>query len=431
MKKTEALNPKAIEQIAKFRGKIYKFDLSRLNIETFDSLMKSVPMQFLVNSDGLGFNCDLLVKTDRKNEQMMTDNPRTNRSPVYPLALQSSAAKKKKDFTKILAKSVSSALSHSEKIQFLKFRFIPFQYNDIEMLASAIFANDYLRVLRFCDVPLGDQGFARLCRALRKRSITEVQFRKCQLTDACTDDLRALLSFHVFVQSEAQWKESAMGNRSSETVCLQSLDLRDNEFTYQFVNIIEDAILDLPLKLLDLRGNTGLTSNMLKQLQQKVPRTQIKCGLSPLPKSTLPQYLTEQQQHVPIERKTAKGPSARTKRIQKLEDENRRLHALIEELQMGVNIAELENDLLIVGPRASEFVTQVTQLDLLLANSEHGPHPFLESTRRKVSEDVKRMITSRKRNPNQKVPKKKASKKAPTKQAYRTMLDRSSSPRKK
>ena len=140
MKKTEALNVQGIEQIAKFTGKTYKFDISRVSVETFDSLMKSIGETYLINSTGLGFNCDLLVKNDRKNEQMMTDNPRSNKAPVYPLALQSSAAKKKKEFTKILARSVCVALNETETIEFLKFRFIPFKYPDIELpIINAIY----------------------------------------------------------------------------------------------------------------------------------------------------------------------------------------------------------------------------------------------------------------------------------------------------
>ena len=429
MKKTEPLNQKAIEQIAKLKLKEnrYVFDLSRVSVDVFESLMKSVNGSLLLNSGGIGFNCDLLVKTDRKNEQMMADNPRSNKAPVYPLALQNSAAKRKKDFTKILAKTVSTALERTESMSFLKFRFIPLKYPEIEMLSAAIFANNTLRVLRFCEVPLGDKGLSRLCRALRKRSIQEVQFRKCNLTDACTYDLRSLLAFHVFVQSEEQWRDSVMGT-ATETVCLQSLDLRDNEFTYQFIDIIQDSILDVPLRLLDLRGNAGLTANIVKPLQEKVPRTRILTGLSPLPKCKQPTYVMDE---IPQEKKQPpKQVSARARRIQQLEEENQRLHALIEELQMGVNVAQLEPDLMIVGPRASEFVEQVSQLDLLLAKSEHGPAPFLESTRRKISDDVRKMITSKKKPYGQvtpPVPKKKKTRTGSTKS--KATSDRSSSPR--
>ena len=85
------------------------------------------------------------------------------------------------------------------------------------------------------------------------------------------------------------------------------------------------------------------------------------------------------------------------KRIQELESENARLHALIDELQTGVNISNLEPNLLIVGQRAQEFVEQITQLDELLARTEHGPPPFLESTRKKVAQDVKALISTKKK----------------------------------
>lgn len=400
MRKTESLTAKEIDCIAKrvkdHDGNIkYKFDLSRINVETFDSLMKAVPEKFLSQMYGIGFNCDLLVKTDRKNEQMMLENPRSNKTPVYPLTLQNSAAKRKRDMNKILVRSVCAALEQSEKLRFLSFRFIQFRYQDIETLSAAIYGSNSLRVLRFCGVPLGNKGLMRLCRALRKRSIIEIQLRNCGLTDECGYDLQSLLSFHVFVQSEAAWKDSVLGE-PTETVCLQSLDLRDNEFTHKFIDIIADSLLDIPLKLLDLRGNSGLTQSMVKDLQKDVPNTKILTGISPLPKSKLPVFATYDASDK-NRRAESRSSSSSHRRIQELENENQRLHALIDELQMGVNVCNLEPDLMIVGQRAQDFVEQISKLDELLAKSEHGPPPFLESTRKKIAQDVKALITPKKK----------------------------------
>ncbi|EAY17072.1 hypothetical protein TVAG_297510 [Trichomonas vaginalis G3] len=393
MRKTEPLNMKEIEQISKSKDGIYKFDLSRITPDVFEQLLKSIPDKFSSKAVGLGFNCDLLIRTNRKNEQLQEEDPRSNKRPVYPLTLLNSTCRQKKDFTKKLVKTLCTTISESQILEFLKFRTIPFSQVDIDLLANAIFSSNTLRVLRFCDIPLGDKGFSRLCRSLRKRSIVEVQFRKCELTDECTCDLRSLLAFHVFVQSEADWKDHVLGV-PSQNVCLQSLDLRNNEFTYQFINIIEDALLDVPLKLLDLRGNNGLTQTMVKKMQSKVPQTKILCGICPDVKFEKPKEEPPQQEP---QRRSSSRASNKFKRIHDLEEENQRLRALIEELQIGVNVANLEPGLMIVGPRAKDLVTEITKLDNLLGTLEGiSPAPFLQSTRVHVKDEAKKKLTSKK-----------------------------------
>ena len=183
-----------------------------------------------------------------------------------------SAISKRRGVTAKIAKSVKEILDVTESISFLKLRSITFMPNDLNDLADAIFACNTIKSLRLCNIPLGDKGFAKLCRALKKRGVVDLQLRKCRLTDRSGPDMHSLISYHVSVQSECQWQESlASSGVCAPLVCLQTLDLRDNDFTFAFIREIFDPILDLPLKTLDFRGNPGISGSVVAALSTQMP----------------------------------------------------------------------------------------------------------------------------------------------------------------
>ena len=246
--------------------------------------------------------------------------------------------------------------------------------------------------MRFCDTPIGDDGFDRLARALRKQSVTTLQLRKCGLTDASGKAMRSLLFFHSYVQSTVEWKDSLSKNRPgsrSPILCISSLDLRDNEFTFQFIDEIHDPLIDLAImKELDLRGNAGISSTIVADLVNRAPNTTILTGPSKqikMPKPPPKLYRSSSSKSslstvFPVESPRVQKEN----RIQELEMENERLRTLIEYLQDGTNIVQLEPGLNIVGPRAQELVEHINKLDELLVQSHDGPSVFLSSTVAKV-----------------------------------------------
>ena len=389
MKKAVALTQEELDEISGHDGLCYKFDLSRISSDKYQSMMLSLKSICLNHITGLGFNLDLLQQTQQqalRTEKTGTRGDKLAQKRIQPpAALKSSVIKYNNNVTKEITTMLAQALPKTETLSFLKFRSLPLRPPDIETLSTGIYACSTLRVLRFCDVPLGDAGFSRLARAMRKQSIVDLQLRHCGLTDDCSEDMHSLLSYHVFVQSDGAWKAGLTGANRREVVCLKALDLRDNEFTFQFIEAITDPVQDLPLDYIDLRGNAGVSGSVVQKLLRTLKRqrkaTEIRTGPSKIIKAAKPK--AKQAKGSPAAagvRKTASRLSAvKTSRVQQLEEENEMLRDLIAQLRSGQNIVELEPGLKIVGPRASELVDHIRKLDDMLTSYSSGPTNFLSS----------------------------------------------------
>lgn len=401
MKKPRSLSTKELVQMAKVDGKCYKFDLSRLSCEKFDNLLKSLSTMTINKMTGLGFNIDLLTKTRQRKRNTEKNGSRGEKLAQkklhqLPVALSSSVMTKKKNAARSICLLLSETLPKSETLEFLKFRSLPLKMADIELLSQGIFESNTLRTLRFCDIPLKDEGFERLARALRHQSILNLQLRKCSLTDASGDAMKNLLYFHSYVQNEVEWRNSLSqkhsGSGQPPILCLTNLDLRDNEFTFEYIDIIKYPLIDLRvIKVLDLRGNAGISNTVISDLANDIPNTTILTGPSkpikaPKPPPKIFRSISEAS-------KTKNNPSENTKpaitsesktkmdlRIQELEVENERLKLLIDYLQNNTKTVQLEPGLKIVGPRAGDFVEHIEKLDELLAKSQDAPEPFLSRT---------------------------------------------------
>lgn len=360
-------------RIGVIKGKCAKFDLSRIFCDQFDSLMKTLKSLCINEYTGLGLTFDLLNRTKHKNMQTEASKSETRtskrRTTQGSYALSMSAISKRSGLTGKIARALKEILMETESISFLKLRSITFKANDVCEIADGVFACDTLRSLRLCDVPLGDKGFAKICRALKKTGVVDFQCRKCGLTDRCGPDLHTLIAYHVSVQSEAEWRDSLSTEKSSTPlICLQTLDLRDNDFTYVLVREIFDVMLDLPLKILDFRGNPGISSTVVAELAREKPETTIRTGLSKPVKESKPakkhyrskiaqQFLTSTTGSRPTRSSSARG----------LRRENLRLRNLVNTLENGGEIVEVEPDLAIVGPKARELARHLAELDQMLA----------------------------------------------------------------
>lgn len=406
MKKPKSLTLKSIEELAKVDGNYYKFDLSRLSSEKFDNLLKSLTTMTVNKMTGVGFNIDLLKKTKQRSKNTMKNGSRgeklaQKKQHQLPIALSSSAIIKKKNATRNLCLLFSTTLPKSETLEFLKFRSLPLKFADIELLSQGIFESNTLRTLRFCDIPIGDAGFERLARALRHKSVINLQLRKCSLTDASGEAMRSLLFYHSYLQNEVEWVNSLYTRNEkqgqSPILCLSNLDLRDNEFTFEYIDTISDPLIDLGvIEVIDLRGNAGITSTVVAKLIPQIPNTTVLTGPSkPIKAQKPPSKIfksisslsnTKSKRSLSgTKDSTGRGSPSRCspkteKRVKELEIENERLRTLIEYLKSNSNIVELEPGLNIIGPRAGEFVEHVVRLDQLLVTAQDGPPCFLSSS---------------------------------------------------
>ncbi|OHT16118.1 hypothetical protein TRFO_13444 [Tritrichomonas foetus] len=407
MKKPQNLNSTELKQIGKIEGECYKFDLSRISNEKFENLLKTINTIGVNKATGFGFNTDLLTKTNQRAQHTEKNGTRGDKLAQkklhqLPVALSSSVILRKKSAIRDLCSQISKILPKSETLEFLKLRSIPIKVADVELLSQGIFESGTLRTLRFCDVPLGDDGFERLARALRKQSVINLQLRKCKLTDESGQAMRSLLFYHSYVQNEVEWRDSLSkknaGRHQTPVLCLSNLDLQDNEFTFQYIESIQDPLIDLRIvKVLDLRGNAGISSTVVSNLVKSIPDTTVLTGpskpiKSPKPQPKLFKSPTYSKSSLSISSPNGSPQSPKSlkeQRLQALETENERLKLLIECLQTGNNVVQLEPGLNIVGPRAAELVDHIVKLDDLLARAQDGPPSFLSSSRGNSSNEFK------------------------------------------
>ena len=260
----------------------------------------------------------------------------------------------------------------------------------------------------FCFVPMGDSGFTKLARSLKRRGVVDLQCRKCGLTDACGADLHSLVSYQVSVQSESQWLESLSARRpvASPIVCMQIIDLRDNDLTYVFIREVSDSLLDLPLKILDLRGNPGITAAQVTPLAQEMPEATIRTGLSKPIKGSKPKkkpYSSKIGKSTEPSSTAGSKGKKRASSVKALKRENVRLRNLVDDLESGGNIVELEPDLAIVGPRARELANHLIALDKMLEKMNMGTSFLRDSTTHSTSvvkkKPQKKMKAAKKKRP--------------------------------
>jgi hypothetical protein len=364
------LSPSDLASIAKVQGKCVKVDLSQMSFAQFESLMKTLRVKGRHEFTGIGLNLDLHNATLRKCEHTVQDRSETRASKTRctrgSFALSNSVFRHRPQLTHDLSLILSGILKRTDSVAFISLRSLDFDAPDLRVLCDAFFTCDTLRVVHFCNVPFGDAGFARVSRAFKKCGVVDLQCRKCGLTDKSAADLESLISYHVSIQSELRWHNSLSREQSCPVVCLQHLDLRDNDFTFITIREVFDSLLDLPLRTLDFRGNPGISAGLVATLAHEIPGTTIRTGISkpikgPKPKPKL--YASKSRPH---------SVAQDTERPH-LRKDNIRLRKLVDHLEKGGEIVEIEPDLAIVGPRARELADYLVQLDEIFKQRNLAP----------------------------------------------------------
>jgi hypothetical protein len=362
---TPLLSHADLARIGKVAGQCVKVDLSRISGAKLDSLMKTLVVRGQHELTGIGLNLDLHNTT--KDQKQRVANSRTEtrtsktRSARGSCALSQSALLHRKGLASDIADVIAKVLSESDSIEFIGFRSVGLSSRDLQVLANSIFRAEALRTLHFCNIPLGDEGFAALCRALKKRSIVDLRCRKCGLTDECSGSLRSLISYHVSVQGEVEWHNSLSGLIPSPLVCLQYLDLRDNDLTSRTICEIGDSLLDLPLKVFDLRGNPAISENVVARLGREIPSTTIRTGPSLAIKHGKPRKK-------PYTSKVGQKSQSSEKEIIRKKGAQR--NDEVAQTKESEEVVELEPGLAIVGARARELAEYLGQLDRLMQSSK-------------------------------------------------------------
>ena len=261
------------------------------------------------------------------------------REKNLPHVLESSIAFQLPNFECEIAALISRILFKTKRVHNLILKSIQFDFSDLDVICQGIEACSSLRRLKLVSIPLCDEGFERLSASLRKKSVTELELRKCELSDACSSEVRQLVKFHTIIQKR-QENIARREKKRADLVCLSSIDLRGNKFTRDFVDDIKEIVDNSPVYRFDIRDNVGIPSDIKLS-------TKFEIGSSP-----------------------KRGRKAIMNSEDKLRRENEKLKGRINRLLGRKNIAAVNDYVFIIGRRAPELADHIFSLDRLCTKLE-------------------------------------------------------------
>ncbi|OHT15299.1 hypothetical protein TRFO_14203 [Tritrichomonas foetus] len=314
----------------------YQFDLSSIDIDYLESLYASIYQYAQKDIRGLSFNLDLSIQSTIDYIRYRKSKASLHSQHHPQPELESSCYKNRPKLIPELTGLISRFLPKSESLRILKFRSIPFSFQDIDVLSQSIMQCQCLRELTLNNVPLSDEGFFSLASAIRQRGLVKLKCRNCKLTDAISETVASLIQFHTGIQKEAERRAELEKNPNLGIVCLSFYDFRDNNLTADFLHCVEHEVEFSPVQSFDLRGNIKISDDDVTSLK-------IFAGQN----SSAPRGKAEP----PLPREIV------------LEAENRSLRGQLESLLNGKSVAVLMDDLFAVGDRAQELASHISKLD--------------------------------------------------------------------
>lgn len=234
----------------------------------------------------------------------------TQRDIQDPVLLKSAFIK-----NKIAVPTLILALKHMlprcENLLAIEFRNISLNSAYMQKLGTALEKARQLKHLIFNNVTIGDDGAETLFRTLKSLNLTYLCMNSCGLTDASSSNLKAFL-----IATARSYKRGSKGSKQNS---LQALEIKDNGFSYRLLLELGDALAGIPLKVLDMRHNqlidSEMASNMkrnIKGLDVRVNAKKCKPYVPALPKPELSLENTEVC-ITPVKPKPKKNKSSRKK----------------------------------------------------------------------------------------------------------------------
>ena len=336
MKTKQILSLDQLESLGSCKNSVYSFDLSLIDIDYLDSLFDSIYFYAKKSIKGLGFNLDLSIKSTLDYFKFRKTKAAQHKQHHPQPELESSCFKNRPKLMQELIGLISRFLPQSDSIQKLKFRAMPFTFQDIDVLSQSIQQCSCLRELTLNNIPLSDEGFFSLALALRKRSVIKLKCRNCKLTDNISETVASLIQFHTNIQKEAEKKAEQEKNPNLGIICLSNYDFRDNNLTNEFIHAIEHDVEFSPITSFDVRGNLQIT-------ESSIASSKFYFG----PNSSEPREKPEPPESREII----------------LERENRNLKETLKNLVGGQRVVMIMDDLYAIGNRSQELLSHIKQLD--------------------------------------------------------------------
>ncbi|EAY13904.1 hypothetical protein TVAG_028570 [Trichomonas vaginalis G3] len=361
----QILSLEELKKISKSSEKnFYEFDLSAIYIDYWNPLKYTLIQNGPLNIQGIGFNYQTFINFQAQLKQAKKN---TSSKGMYhpPIEYEGSIQKNCKDLIPELIGLLSRIIPKTRTIRQLSFRTMPFGLNEIEILSQSIIQCNSLRVLKFSDIPLYDNGFAKICESLKRQAVQELQCKNCGLSDAIIPAFVDLLENHCRIQKIAEKHAEQNKDKNLGLVCLHVIDFSNNNLTTRFVDEIHEILDSSPVTSLELTGNDDIDFSTVQS-----PKIVLGGGDDSTDKSS--------------------SISAREK---ELERENLRLKRVVSSLVQGKDVVALRSDMYAVGDRANELAEHVRILDELCMKFESGemspPRPKKKPAKKKRAQSAR------------------------------------------
>jgi len=363
MNQNQVFSYEILKGLGECKNDFLDFDLSSLDINEWTFFCNSLLHHGYKTIKGLGFNYKTLVNHEFKSQQMSEFGSPTKRRCAPPLVLESSVQRILKKPVSELIGLLSRIIPKTKTISILQFTSIPISIPDIDILCQSIFQCSPLRSLRLQDIKLSTEGFSLLCESMKKQGIVEFQARKCQLNDESIPSLADLIDFHSKLQKEAERKRDMACNNKGILQPLMFLDLRDNEFTNEFIYSLTDLIEQSTLSVVYMSGNIDIDPDIVDS----------------------PKILFSQKDD-PVKNKLV----TQTK-IDHLRQENQRLKAILAEITENNIVVPLPSGIYAVGNRAPDLSDHVQTLEVLHSKIKSHDPEFVPKKITRRSKSVSRL----------------------------------------
>ena len=304
-------------------GSEVTIDLSAVSIDLFNPIKTALLKYGVSKIRHLNFNCNM-----RDTYRVAMKQRKKN----LPQELEGSIALQLPNLETEIAALISRILFRTKRLHGLAVKSLDFSLSDIDVISQGIEACATLRRLKFVSVPLNDEGFERLAASLRRRSLTQLTCRMCNLSDEVSACFRSLVKFHTLLQ-QRETRMAEKEKRKTELVALANFDLRGNRFTGFFIESVRNIVDRSPIYRLDLRDNAGIPA-----LTKAPPKFEV--GETP---KTGGRINSEENMRV----------------------ENERLKVRLNKLLGKKNVAAVTDSVFIVGNRAPELADHIFSLDRL------------------------------------------------------------------
>lgn len=246
----------SMDELASIVDEQWVFDISKISSRNFENVLCGL-IKHAKEFTKLVFCMDHyhLISGVSSTSRL---HPKEIQNPV----LAKSAFIKNKIALPTLILALKHMLPRCVNLLSLEFRNLSFNSAYMQKFITAIEKVRGLKHLIFNNVTIGDDGAEILFKTLKTHSITYLCLNSCGLTDASSSNLKAFLT--------ANAKSYTRGASGSKQNTLQSLEIRDNGFSYRLLLELGDALARIPLRVLDMRHNQLIDNEMASNIKHNI-----------------------------------------------------------------------------------------------------------------------------------------------------------------